>query len=646
MTPQNDSPSGLSQFFAEMRRRHVVRFGLGYAAAAFVVLQLAEIVFPAFGLGEVWLRVMVIAVALAFPPAVVLAWVFDVTPQGLKRTEELPASEGMPATYALPARIALVVITLVIVGGVGVTLVEKGALLTDGGSESGTAREVALTVYDPGEPVTSLAVLLLDDFTEGGGQEYFTSGMQEELITQLSQVTGLRVVSRTSVAQFAGTNTPVPVIGRQLGVDAVIEGSVLRSGDRVRITVQLIHASSDTHIWSERYDRDLTDVLTLQTEVALEIVRAIQGELTPEDESRMRLAATKEADPKAQDAYLQGKAEYDRGTPEGYATALQFFEESVDADPEFAPGLAGLAGTRFLVTLDDPDMPEGELERAHDEARRAFALDSTSTEIREVLALIEKNIDQVMPSHAAAAPHRVETWQGKRVIAVPGMSDSVVINVEGFDTLWVGAMTRLGSALERRMQQEGMDKGQVEGQTQRLFAARRLMGEGQFSAASGVLEELVGETPEMAPAWKMLVQSEVSAEDAEEIVAVLMDWRESGAAGAPEAEDVESLVTSVGEDGMRGYWAWTLERLQERSDAGEEVSVVEMASAHAGLGHNDEALEFLAEGLRRGDRGLLTIQADPVWDDLRRDPRFREIARQARALRFAPTPRRPGGSPR
>jgi len=328
MTSQNDSPSGLSGFFAEMRRRHVVRFAFGYAAAAFVLLQLAEIVFPAFGLREVWLRVMVIAVALAFPPAVVLAWVFDLTPQGLKRTEDLPASTDMPTQQAtLTARVALVMITFVIVGGVAVTLIDSGALvpgLTNGPQSGG---DVALTVYDPSEPVTSLAVLLLDDFTEGGGQEYFTSGMQEELITQLSQISGLRVVSRTSVAQFAGTNTPVPLIGRQLGVDAVIEGSVLRSGDRVRITVQLIHASSDTHIWSERYDRDLTDILTLQTEVAYEIVRAIQGELTPEDETRLRLAADKTVDPEAQVAYLRGKDEYDRGTPEGYDAAMRLFQE-------------------------------------------------------------------------------------------------------------------------------------------------------------------------------------------------------------------------------------------------------------------------------------------------------------------------------
>lgn len=631
MTGHDDSPSGFSQFLAEMGRRHVVRFAFGYAAAAFVVLQLAEIVFPAFGLGDIWLRMLVIAVALGFPPAVVLAWVFDLTPQGLKRTEDLPRSAGnRPGQASLIARVALVVVTFVVMGGVAVTLVDKGALTQDVGGESGrAASQVALTEYDPGEAVTSLAVLPLDDFSEGGGQEYFTSGMQEELITQLSQIPGLRVVSRTSVAQFAGTNTSVPIIGQRLGVDAVIEGSVVRDGDRVRITVQLIHASSDTHIWSERYDRDLTDVLTLQSEVAYEIVRAVQGEISPADESRLMLVAAKSIDPTAQDAYLRGKAELDRGTPASYSAAMVLFEEAVEADPEFAQGLAGLASTRFLVTMDDPDRSPAELERAHDEARRALELDTTSAEVREVFKYIESGMDQIIPSHAVAPPHEVTVMAGRRVI--------------GLDTAWVGAMTRLGSALEVRMRREAMVEGDFEGVGQRLLIAQRMLGDGQFSGASDILGELVDESPELVPAWQMLVRAEVSAQDADGIVAAYEDWQQAGSGPAPDIASVERLQAAVDQEGMRGYWRWTLERLQQRSDAGRSVSSVEMASAHAGLGHTDEALQLLADGLANGDRGLLMIQTDPVWDDLRRDARFQEMSREIRARRFAPTRRRPGG---
>ncbi len=154
MTRHDDSPSGFSQFLAEMGRRHVVRFAFGYAAAAFVVLQLAEIVFPAFGLRDIWLRMLVIAVALGFPPAVVLAWVFDVTPQGLKRTEDLPRSAGgLTGQALLIARIALVIVTFVIMGGVAFNLVDKDAFTQDEAGEwGGEPSQVALTEYDPASP--------------------------------------------------------------------------------------------------------------------------------------------------------------------------------------------------------------------------------------------------------------------------------------------------------------------------------------------------------------------------------------------------------------------------------------------------------------------------------------------------------------
>ena len=145
-----------------------------------------------------------------------------------------------------------------------------------------------------------------------------------------------------------------------------------------------------------------------------------------------------------------------------------------------------------------------------------------------------------------------------------------------------------------------------------MGAARRLMGEGQFSVAGGLLKGVVADNPDMMPAWEMLVHSEASADDAGEVVAAFVSWHESGAPGAPDAQDVDRLEAAIEVEGMRGYWSWTLERLQERSEAGEKVSVVEMAAAHAGLGNDDEALQLLAEGLRQGDRGVLAIQADPV----------------------------------
>jgi hypothetical protein len=230
-----------------------------------------------------------------------------------------------------------------------------------------------------------------------------------------------------------------------------------------------------------------------------------------------------------------------------------------------------------------------------------------------------------------------------RVISIPGTSASIVINLQSMDSTWMGAVSRLGKALEMRVIQSGEFDGDAEVRARRFMAARRLFSEGQFEGASEILEGMLADEPAFAPGWEMLVKSEVGTGDAENVVAAIEDWNEAGGPGAPDESSVDELEDAVAADGMRGYWAWTLDRLEEQASLGAPVSAVERATAHAALGHKEEALAYLAEGLRSGDRQLLTLQADPVWDSFRRLPEFQAIAREARAMRFAPTRRRPGG---
>jgi TolB-like protein len=385
------SPSGFSRFFAELKRRHVVRFALGYAAVAFVLLQLAEIIFPAFGLGDTKLRILVVAVALLFPPALVLAWVFDITSHGIERTPSAGPPDALPA--ALLPRLALLGVTVAVVGSLGLWLVREGVLdvPVDDGERAGL-EEVALAAYDPEAPIRSLAVLPLDDFSGDGEQEYFTAGLQEELIAQLSQIGGLRVVSRTSVQRYAGGEVSIPRIGRDLRVDGVIEGSVRRSGDQVRITLQLIHAASDTHVWTQQYDRSLDNVLALQSDVALDIARQIRADLTPEETTFLQQVASRSVEPSAQDAYLRGRWEAEKGTPEGLAAAKELLETAVQEDSSFAPALVKLAGTRLLLGLANTTHQDEEFAKAMEEARKAVAMDSTSQEAWDVIRLVAERL--------------------------------------------------------------------------------------------------------------------------------------------------------------------------------------------------------------------------------------------------------------
>ena len=191
-------------------------------------------------------------------------------------------------------------------------------------------------------PIRSLAVLPLQNLSADNDQEYFAEGMTEELITHLGQMSALRVISRTSVIQYRGTAKTLPQIGRELGADAILEGAVFRSGNRVRITAQLIDARTDHHLWARAYERDLRDVLVLQDEVARDIANGIRLELTPQEGAR--LAGSHPVNPEAHEAYLKGLFYWNQLTEPDVRKSLGFFQQAIEKDPNYALGYAGFAG--------------------------------------------------------------------------------------------------------------------------------------------------------------------------------------------------------------------------------------------------------------------------------------------------------------
>lgn len=641
MTTQKDPRSGFSRFVAELSRRHVVRFSIGYAAAAFVVLQLVEIIFPAFGIGETGLRVLVIAVVLLFPPSVVLAWLFDLTPEGIRRTKAV--DEDGKRIAPLTPRLALLAVTVIVVSSLALWLARGGAF--DAPENSGGSGDVipALTRFDPAQPIHSLAVLPLENISPTGEQDYFSAGMHEELTAQLSQLSGVRVVSRTSVMRYLGTTKPIPTIGQELQVDAVIEGSVRRDSSRVRITVQLIHAASDTHIWTKQYDRDLTDVLSLESEVAQEIARAVQAEVTPAERARFTRTASTAMDPDAQDAYMRGKYASDRGTPAGYRAAMRYFQDALAKDSTFAPALVGLAGSRFLLGLSDPSARDADAAVAEKEADRALALDSLSGEAREVAALIHQHrtaTPAVTVLGTAAAPEAPSVPGVPSVSGVSGVSGDLAAS--GIDTAWVAAMTQLGRRIEEQVRHQGAD-AERQGRMAQVLAARQLMVSGNFTEATDVLHGLVDANPDFGGGWELLARAHLSAGQVDSTVATLDRWHEARGEGAPTADEIRALRSAVRRDGVQGYWSWALDRMEKRRAADQHVSRADLAAAYTALGRTEDAFTVLQEGVKQGDRGLLVLQSDPVFDPLRSDPRFSEIIAQVRALRYVPGRRSPGG---
>jgi TolB-like protein len=363
-------------FIQELKRRKVFRVAVVYAATAFVVLQAADLILPALLLPDWTYRMLVLLVLFGFPVALALAWAFDITPEGVKRTEPqrapaAPAGTADPLPALLGRRAAVVSGALVMLGiGLG-----AGWFLKPAG---------AADLIAPAAPAItdkSIAVLPFADFTPGGDQEWFSDGLTEEILNALARLPDLRVASRTGSFRFRGSNEEVAAIAASLGVAHILEGSVRRAGDRVRITAQLIRAADDVHLWSQNFDRDAADVIRVQEEIAFEIARTMRTALDPDALRRMVAAGTNSV--AAYEAYLRGQHLSRQDMGRNSLAGLAAFEEARALDPQFAD--AHLAAASFWMAQMTPtatgsgvtDAPYREQERRAEERLAAAAATAT-----------------------------------------------------------------------------------------------------------------------------------------------------------------------------------------------------------------------------------------------------------------------------
>jgi TolB-like protein/Tfp pilus assembly protein PilF len=361
----------VSQFFRDLRRRGVFGTTAIYVIAAWVIVQVASEAFPAFNIPEFAIRYVWIGVVLGFPLALIVGWMYDISPRGISRTSR--AGRGNGAGIPLNRFDFLVLFGIAAMAvGIVITLLGEIAKLQEPHRVQTTFREA-----DP----NSVAVLPLDNFTGDPEQEYFVAGLHEALTAGLTGISGLKVISRTSASTFVNTNKTLPEIGRELGAANIIEGSVFRSGDRVRITVQLINALTDEHLWAENYERELVDMLALHGEVARDIARQIQVTLTPQEDLRLR--ETLAVDPAVYQLYLKGMYFLRQYTPEGIRKGLAYLHQAVDLDPANSRAYAGLA---LGYNTIGHGIGRGAFPKALAAARQALALDEYSGEAWAALA--------------------------------------------------------------------------------------------------------------------------------------------------------------------------------------------------------------------------------------------------------------------
>ncbi len=619
----NESASRFGLFLAELRRRHVGRVAIAYGAVAFVLLQAGEIVLPAFAAPDWVLRLIVLVTFLGFPVALVLAWVYEITPQGIRKTDDVEAYHGRTGRpgRVLP-RLALLAVILVTAVGAGWWIVQRTVPedLSQGGRE---ATAPVATVSDSRPTIRSLAVLPFESYAADGEQDYFTAGMHEAVIAQLSQITSLRVVSRTTMMQYAGTITTVPDISQRLGVDAVVEGSVLRAEDRVRITVQLIDGATDLHLWSNSYERELTDVIALQSEVAQAIAQEIQAELLPEEETR--LAQVAPVKPEAHEAYLRGRFEQSKGTPEAMKEAIGYYEEAVKLDSSFVPALEALAASQLLVETTEPAETPDRLIGAYEVAERAANLDPGSPEAQAIMAEAQKRVSVLVDS------------LGGKLGTISIKIDSLGLPNEE----WVAVFTEFGREMEKLALNQQAAKVKVAAPSEQVVVARKMAVLGQSEDAILMLEQAVEADPTLLPAWEALERLHAARGEYEAAAGVHRQRLVSAGASAEELAAAAELGEAVREKGALGYWQWRRDDLAARQARGEPISHVDYAAASVGVGDREEALARLERAVEVGDRRLFSLPVDPIWDPIRADKRFRKILVSLRHHRPVKTPLKP-----
>ena len=358
-------------FFAELKRRNVYKVAVAYTVIAWLLIQAASILFPTFEAPAWVMKAFVVVIALGFASALVIAWAFEMTPEGMKRTENVSPDEAIPQWSGRKFAALIIIIA-----------VGAAALLAFQLFRPKTPSAPPF-VAEPGSvPSKSIAVLPFVNMSSDKENEYFVDGLTEEILNRLAQISALRVPGRTSSFAFKGKNTDLRQIGTELGVAHVLEGSVRKSGDRLRITSQLIRTADGFHLWSQTFDRKLDDVFAIQDEIARAIADALSAPLGL-GEAASPQRQTK--DMAAYDEFLQARALLAQRTVDNLRRAIELLTAAVDRDPGFANGWAALAQARALSSYYSNDIPDP-LKAAEEAARKALALDDSIAMAHSALA--------------------------------------------------------------------------------------------------------------------------------------------------------------------------------------------------------------------------------------------------------------------
>jgi TolB-like protein/Flp pilus assembly protein TadD len=657
----------MSGFFEELKRRKVYRVAIAYIVAAWALAQGLAQVLPLFEISNSVIRVVIVLLLIGFPVALVLAWVFDITPQGIRATPKAP-----PGTHRRRNIIMLAAAGIVISAVAGFLLLPRAM-----------AHKID----------KSIAVLPFQNLSDEKENAYFADGVQDDVLTNLSKIGDLKVISRMSVMSYRGDGARnAREIGKALGVGTLLEGSVRRMGNRVRVSVQLIDAENDRHLWAEDYDRDLTDVFAIQTDLARKIASALQAKLSPNENARLDRQPTKDSD-----AYLLYVQAHDYANRpdrlrETSLKAEELYEQTIKLDPNFALAFAGLsiveswmyhsyeptAARREKARLNanealrlQPDLPEGHLalgysyyygDRDYERALNEFEIAKrdlpNEADAYSAIAAIQRRQGKWAESNANFEKSASLDPKNATVLFNFSINYMAQRDFETADKL----LDRAIAADPRSFAAHGMKsalaiawKGDVGfAEKQLAFVPPGFDPDGlvtsariwvltlqrKFAEALQVVQHFRGETlmiPERGPCPKPFLEG---------ILYLRLGDKEKGQAALEQARIVaERLVRDAPDDpGRHAQLGAVLAGLGKKEDAVNEgkkavellpesqdafdgpQATAALAEIYGWVGEHDEAFRLL-DHLLTVPNGLTvpTIKIDPVWDPLRKDPRFQAL---------------------
>ena len=498
-----------------------------------------------------------------------------------------PAPPPAAGTRRLPLRLWMVAVSLLAALGAAVLLIFNVGGLRDRLLPKPTPPRIA-----------SIAVLPLANLSGDPEQEHFADGMTEELITTLGQISALRVISRTSVMRYKGAKKPLPEIARELNADAVIEGTLLRSGDRVRITANLLHAPTDRHLWAETYERDLGDVLTLQRELARTVAKEIRAALSPQEQAR--LARSRPINPEAHELYLKGQYHYYKWRREEFKRAIAYFEKAIAVDPNYAQAYLGLAKTYGWQWIQGSLPPKEAYPKFSAALKRALEIDDTLPEAHYVLAV--------------SAWYFYWNWQQaeaefKRALALnPNLEEA------RYEYGWF--LSAMGRSTEGIAEAKRAVEGDPLSYSANLALGLNYSVARQYDQAVAQYLRTIELDPNDPRGYEFLSGAHATLGLYEQ--ALKAHQKQMNLLGA-RPEDVAAVGEAYRASGYPGYLRWRLERAKHPYRA---------ALIQAQLGLKDEAFANLEKCYREHWYAMVQLKTFPAWDPLRSDPRFQDLLRR------------------